>query len=97
MDKLQQFWDNFCKMTFEGKAAFWVILAAILVVILVYIFAERIKGILKGKTKLLLLIPVAILTGAVLLFISACQYVPLTERSAENPVSASNPDRTSVV
>ncbi|MBR5344779.1 MAG: ABC transporter permease subunit [Clostridia bacterium] len=92
MDKLQQFWDNFCKMTFEGKAAFWVILAAILVVILVYIFAERIKGILKGKTKLLLLIPVAILVGAVLFFINACQYVPLTERSAENPVTASNPE-----
>ena len=82
MGKIQLFLNNFYKMTFEGKGAFWGIVLAAVLLVLVYLFAEKLRDRLKGKTKLLLLVPVALLACFVLLLVNACKYVPLSERSA---------------
>ena len=88
MGKLQLFLNNFYKMTFEGKGAFWGIILAVLLLALVYIFAEKLRDALKGKTKLLLIVPVALLACFVLLLADSCKYVPLSRRTADDAAYA---------
>ena len=87
MGKLQLFLNNFYKMTFEGKGAFWGIILALVLLALVYIFAEKIRDRLKNKTKLLLAVPVLLLGCFALLLVNACKYVPLDQRTAQNDAS----------
>ena len=47
MSKIQLFLNNFYKMTFEGKGAFWGMILAAVLLVLVYIFAERLRDLLK--------------------------------------------------
>ena len=87
MGKLQLFLNNFYKMTFEGKGAFWGIILALVLLALVYIFAEKIRDRLKNKTKLLLAVPVLLLACFVLLVVNSSKYVPLDRRTAQNDAS----------
>lgn len=88
MGKIQLFLNNFYKMTFEGKGAFWGIMLAALLLVLVYLFAEKLRDRLKGKTKLLLIVPVALLACFVWLLANSCKYVPLSERTANDAAYA---------
>ena len=88
MGKIQLFLNNFYKMTFEGKGAFWGIILALLLLALVYLLAEKLRDGLKKKTKLLLIVPVALLACFVLLLVNACKYVPLSERTAQDAAYA---------
>ena len=87
MGKLQLFLNNFYKMTFEGKGAFWGIILALVLLALVYIFSEKLRDRLKSKTKFLLAVPVLLLGCFVLLLVNQSKYVPLSERSAQNAAS----------
>ena len=87
MGKIQLFLNNFYKMTFEGKGAFWGICLALLLLALTYIYSEKLRDRLKEKSKFLFVVPVLLLAGFVGLFIRSCNYVPISERTAENPVS----------
>ncbi len=69
-------------MTFEGKGTFWGIVLAILLLVLVYIFAERLRDRLKKNSKFLLIVPVILLACFVLILVNTCKYVPLSERTA---------------
>ena len=84
MGKLQLFLNNFNKMTFEGKGAFWGIILALVLLALVYIFAERLRDRLKNRTKFLLIVPVLLLACFVLLLVNSCKYVSLSERTEQN-------------
>ena len=87
MDKIQQFFQNFYAMTFADKGAFWIGCGAILVVTLVYMFSARVRNTLKKSSWFLLVIPALLLGYAVFAVIGANQYVPLSQRTAENPIS----------
>ena len=87
MGKLQLFFNNFNKMTFEGKGAFWGIILALVLLALIYLLAERIKDRLKKNTKFLLAVPVLLLACFVLLLVNSCKYVPLSDRKAQNDAS----------
>jgi len=84
MEKIQLFLNNFYKMTFEGKGAFWGIILAAVLIALVYIFAERLRNRLKKKSVFLLAVPILLLGGFVLLLVNSCNYVPLSQRTAQN-------------
>ena len=58
MGKIQLFLNNFFKMTFEGKGAFWGIILAALLLVLVYLCAENLRNKLKKKGWFLLAVPV---------------------------------------
>ena len=83
MDKIQLFFQNFYAMTFDGKSAFWIGCAAILVIALVYMFSSKVRDAMKKSTKLLLVIPVLALVYAVWAVIGANNYVPLSQRTGE--------------
>ena len=85
MSKIQLFLNNFYKMTFEGKGAFWGMILAAVLLVLVYIFAERLRDLLKKKTKLLAVVPVLLLAVFILVLVRTCRYIPLSERSAQTP------------
>ena len=87
MDKLQLFFSNFYRMTFEDKGAFWGIVLAITLLVLTYAFSEKLRHLLKRKTKFLILVPVLLLACFALLLANSCKYVPLSERSEPNTVS----------
>lgn len=84
MEKIQLFLNNFYKMTFEGKGAFWGIILAVVLIALVYIFAEKLRDRLKKKTVFLLAVPILLLGCFALLLINSCKYVPLSERTEQN-------------
>ena len=81
MGKLQLFLNNFYKMTFEGKGAFWGIVLAVLLIVLTYAFAEKLKDRLGKKTKFLAAVPVLLLACFVFLLVQSCGYVPLADRT----------------
>ena len=83
MGKIQLFLKGFYEMTFKGKGAFWGICLALLLLALVYLFSERIRDRLKGKTKALILAPVLLLACFALLFANSCNYIPLADRTAD--------------
>ena len=87
MGKLQLFLNNFYKMTFEGKGAFWGIILALVLLALVYIFAEKLRDCLKKKTVFLLAVPALLLACFVLLLVNSCKYVPLAERTSPGDAS----------
>ena len=87
MGKLQLFLNNFYKMTFEGKGAFWGIILALVLLALVYIFAEKLRDCLKKKTVFLLAVPVLLLGCFVLLLVNASSYVPLADRTSAGDAS----------
>lgn len=87
MGKFQLFLRGFYEMTFKGKGAFWGICLAALLLALVYFFSERIRDRLKGKSKILLIVPAALLAAFALLFVNSCKYVPIPDRKAEDSVS----------
>ena len=57
MEKIQQFLRGFYEMTFQGKGAFWGVIAALLLLILVYAVSDRLRQKLGRKSGLLLLVP----------------------------------------
>ena len=83
MGKIQLFLKGFYEMTFKGKGAFWGICLALLLLALTYLFSERIRDRLKGKTKALILAPVLLLACFALLFFNSCNYIPLADRPAD--------------
>ena len=87
MDRIQQFFQNFYAMTFDGKSAFWIGCAAILVIALVYMFSSKVRDTLKKASWLLLLIPVLAVGYAVYAIIGANDYVPLSQRTGETAVA----------
>ena len=74
-------------MTFKGKGAFWGIVLAALLLVLTYVYSERIRDRLKEKKNLFFIVPVILLACFALLFINSCNYVPMSQRTAENPVT----------
>ena len=84
MNKIQLFLNNFYKMTFEGKGAFWGIILAVVLIALVYIFAEKLRDRLGKKTVFLLAVPILLLACFALLLVNSCNYVPLAERAEQN-------------
>ena len=88
MGKIQLFLNNFYKMTFEGKGAFWGIILAALLLILVYVFAERLRDRLKKKSWCLLAVPVLLLAAFALVLVNSCNYVPVSERTEDTPAYA---------
>ena len=74
-------------MTFEGKGAFWGVVAAIALIVLVYIFSDRIKDTLKKNSKLFFIVPLLLLACFVFLLVNSCNYIPISERKADDPVS----------
>ena len=87
MDKIQLFFQNFYAMTFEGKSAFWIGCAAILLIALVYMFSAKVREKMKKASWLLLIIPVLAVGYAVFAVIGANNYVPLTQRTGETAVA----------
>ena len=83
MDKIQLFLKKFSEMTFKGKGAFWGICLAVLILVLVYLFSDRIRKWVKNRTKPLILVPVLMLAVFTVLFINTCNYVPLDSRTPE--------------
>ncbi len=74
-------------MTFEGKGAFWGVVAAIALIVLVYIFSDRIKDTLKKNSKLFFIVPLLLLACFVFLLVNSCNYIPISERKADDAVS----------
>ena len=74
-------------MTFEGKGAFWGVVAAIALIVLVYIFSEKLRDTLKKNSKLFFIVPVALLACFVFLLVNSCNYIPISERKADDTVS----------
>ena len=88
MEKIQQFLRGFYEMTFQGKGAFWGVIAALLLLILVYAVSDRLRQKLGRKSGLLLLVPALLLGAFAWLNINACGYVPLDQRAANAPAYA---------
>ena len=88
MGKIQLFLNNFYKMTFEGKGAFWGIILAVLLLVLVYAFAEKLRDRLKKKSWCLLAVPVLLLAAFALVLVNSCNYVPISERTEDTPAYA---------
>lgn len=88
MGKIQLFLNNFYKMTFEGKGAFWGIVLAALLLVLVYMFADKLRDRLKKKSWFLLAVPAALLAAFVLVLVNASGYVPISERAEGTPAYA---------
>ena len=88
MGKIQLFLNNFYKMTFEGKGAFWGILLAVLLLVLVYVCADKLRDRLKKKSWFLLAVPVLLLAAFALVLVNSCNYVPISERAEDVPAYA---------
>gem|GEM_PF-127319 len=87
MGRIQQFLTGFYEMTFKGKGAFWGIVAAVALIVLVYIFTEKIRDTMKKSAKLFFIVPVLLLAGFVFLLVNSCRYIPISDRKADDPVS----------
>ena len=87
MGRIQEFLSGFSEMTFQGKGAFWGICGALLLIILTYILSEGLREKLKKGAAALIVIPMLLLALFGWQFVNSCRYVPLTERTAEKPVS----------
>ena len=87
MDKIQRFFQNFIGMTFEGKGVFWIGCGAILLIALVYMFSSKVREKMKKSSLLFILVPVLVVGYFVYSLMNVNQYVPVAERSAENPVA----------
>lgn len=88
MGKIQLFLNNFYKMTFEGKGAFWGIILAVLLLVLVYLCAENLRNKLKRKEWFLLAVPALLLAVFALVLVNSCNYVPISERAEGTPAYA---------
>ena len=83
------FFTNFVQMTFEGKGMFWAVCGAILIIVLLYMFSAKIREVLQKTHKLWILVPVLLLGFLVWSVYNVNQYVPISQRNEENPVSYS--------
>ena len=83
----ENFFTNIVRMTFDGKGMFWAVCGIILVIVLLYMFSSRIREVLAKTKHTWLILPVLILGVIVYTVISTNQYVPLSQRSEENPVT----------